>query len=249
MELPSENEDENSHDAEVRDMLENAIQDVLQGLSTVKDHSSDIEVREKTSRRSTTEHAVASKKICVPHDVSVVIESSKGQTTIKPGNEAGDRKLVYPTKTTFQKVKSFSGVGQPVDFKNTRAEVLCRTLGGGIDLIWVDQGSDEAFIQPLMAVFFGPPQPTSQKTRDACGFICSVPRRIAKEMNEPMYKITSKGQRYKKSYFVRFRGEGPDEQQRLQTSLRGLCQVRLWNGFVRKYYKVHFELVMLGVKK
>lgn len=147
----------------------------------------------------------------------------------------------YPNhrgKYEFGYITSFEQLENPRSFMVNKPEVMCRRLGGGVELIWVDQGCNEAFINPFLAFYFSSITNNAASTKEQDElrkqthiFAC-VPRRVSKEHNEAMYKEAKDSKdKYKKCYLVRLAEKGVKQERNLHEALHNLCRVSdfKWN--------------------
>lgn len=128
------------------------------------------------------------------------------------------------TVSSFRMVESIEQVGDTKSLMYSRPEVFCKSLGGGIDLIWVDQGSNEAFINPLTVALFGngtgTKHPDNEMVTKASKIFTCVPRRMSKEVNKAMMKDPKdSSKQYKKTYFIRLSGKTRNEMDNLRYSV------------------------------
>lgn len=135
-------------------------------------------------------------------------------------------------KHEFDYVTSFEQLDSPRSFMTNKPEVMCRRLGGGIELIWVDQGCNEAYINPFVSFYFSSitnsPAITKEKEelRKQTQIFACVPRRVSKEHNEPIHKESKdSNDKYKKCYLVRLAERGAKQERNLHQALKNLCQV------------------------
>jgi hypothetical protein len=156
---------------------------------------------------------------------------------VSPGVEDGYRwkkTLIRnpSSKGLFKRAELFEHLASPKSFLSNPPEIMCRTLGGGIDLIWVDQGNTEAFINPFYTLYFPPPGVTiksneriEQLKKHTNIFAC-VARRVSKEINDAEYKFSKDNKKFKKSYFVRLKTKGAQEGKKLYEALTTLRKVK-----------------------
>lgn len=134
-------------------------------------------------------------------------------------NETTTSDGMEPAKVTPQKEKrqKTSKYGQK---KNTEVisknimskvtEAYMFTLRGGIDLIYFDSGLTEGFgIHYLNNLLFNEHEDAkTRKTKEVIkgksGIIAVVPRRVSLQVNQAQLRIDDKGNKFKKSYFVRY---------------------------------------------
>jgi hypothetical protein len=118
------------------------------------------------------------------------------------------------TRGLFQRLQGLDDLPDPISFMSNPIEMMCRTLGGGIDLIWIEQGSTEAFVNPFTSVYFTPPGVTKLRTeklqalKKATRIFACAPRRVSKEANQPLYKFANEDKKFKKAYFIRLKTNG-----------------------------------------
>ena len=198
----------------------------------------------------------------VNHDIGHNVEQ---QFAAKDLPVLQKRALVSPSKAStiekqhsvFHPITKFQELGNPRSFMTHQPEIVCRCLGGGIDLIWVDLGANEAFVNPFVSFYFNAPTTSTNKAlekdlqelRNETQIFACVPRRLSKEHDEPVYKDSKNGnEKYKKCYFVRLaQQERQLNEISLYRALHKLSQVSfvyafemnlLFNNELKKFHKV-----------
>lgn len=112
----------------------------------------------------------------------------------------------------FTMASCFEELGETRSLMYNKPEIKAKSLGGCIDLIWVDQGNNEGFVYPLNDCLFdrkdGSKHPQKKFLTESTQIFACVPRRVSKEKNEPQMKPSKDNSQYKKTYFVRYRRQG-----------------------------------------
>lgn len=192
-------------------------------------HNPYVGLKRKNDNNNTEQQGT--KKVSSVSEGVVVVSPARGVRNTSDESddeeESGVRGNHSSTAPIFEPILNFEELDDPVSFLNTPPEIMCRNLGGGIDLIWINQGSNEAYLQPFTSVYFKQGSPRNKTMKKATKIFAMVSRRVSKERNTIQYKPTKDGTAYfKKSYFVRFRGHEPEEEWKLKNSLLSLAQVR-----------------------
>lgn len=159
--------------------------------------------------------------------VNIVSPNQKNNAASRNNNEKVEVQIFDTNaRASFKMMESVEELGETKSLMYSRPEVMCKSLGGGIDLIWVDQGSNEAFIHPLNVALFG--DGNGKKAEEGCeslkkntNIFASVPRRISKEVNKAMMKqdLKDESKHYKKTYFIRLSGRSSNEENLLHCAV------------------------------
>jgi hypothetical protein len=124
----------------------------------------------------------------------------------------------------------------PVSFMKHACEVLCRSLGGGIDLIWVSQGDRQGLISPFYDAYFNRnaldivAMTEQNRLEETTGIITCVPRRKSKAENfaikEMQHDICRDSRLLEEqSYFVRLSTNDSDEETKLYKACQEVAEV------------------------
>lgn len=124
---------------------------------------------------------------------------------------------------------------QAKNLMGNNSELYCLELQGGIELISCDHGQNEGFIQPFTAKYFytrkddRDGQKVFRDLKEKTHIIAMVPRRMARERDEPIMKPPGKADngvaRFKKCYLVRFCPGGSTSEEK-EMALRAIAEVR-----------------------